>query len=316
MKIVYLGSGAFGIDSLNALLNSKHTIDLVVTQPAKAAGRGRKTKPTDVAIWANDNGIDVIETANAAEPDILNQIRDRNPDIIVVIAFGQRICSELIDLPPKGMINVHGSVLPSYRGAAPINWAMVNGDKQTGITVASVTDDWDAGKVLAIARTPIADDETADTLYRRLAAIAGPVLKETVDKIEAGTAQYTEQDHSKVTRAPKIKKTDGYIDFSLPAEKIRNMIRGFWPWPGASAIIQCSKTGKHKRVTIVSAQLAETQDSDLPAGTLDRNMNIVCGQGALKIDKVKPAGSAVMDFKAYINGHQTASGDRFVKIEQ
>lgn len=315
MRIVYLGSGAFGIDSLNALLKSKHSIDFIVTQPARSAGRGRKSKPTAVADWAVENNIPFVETPNAAAPEIIQQVRDRNPDLIIVIAFGQKICDELIALPPMGMINVHGSILPKYRGAAPINWAIVNGETDTGITIATITQQWDAGKILATAETKIKPEETADQLSKRLADLAAPVLADVTDKIEAGTAEYIEQDHSRATRAPKIKKSDGYIDFTESAEIIRNKIRGFWPWPGISGIIRLSKTGKGIRVTIAMAQLAETDSPELLPGTLDRNMNIVCGRGALKITKIKPAGGAEMSFSAFVNGHKTAQGDRFTQIE-
>ncbi len=192
MRIVYLGSGEFGIPSLDAVLASKHSIELIITQPQKSAGRGRILTSTAVAIWAKKNSIPIVETPDNSSPELINRIKDARPDLIVVIAFGQKICNELINLPPKGMINVHGSLLPQYRGAAPINWAIINGDKETGITVATITEQWDAGKILAQAKTKINPDDTADVLHDRLAKLAAPVLVETVNKIENGTAKYTE----------------------------------------------------------------------------------------------------------------------------
>jgi len=316
MKIVFLGSGAFGVPCLNALFESKHNIEFIVTQPSRAAGRGRKTTPTAVAKWAKAKAIGFIETDNAADPSIIKQVADAKPDLVLVIAFGQKICDKLINLPQKGMINVHGSLLPKYRGAAPVNWAVIKGESQTGITIATVTEQWDAGKILAKAKTSIGQLDTAGDIHDRLAEIAAPVLIDTIDKIENNTAVYYDQDHSLATLAPKMKKADGYIDFSAPAAEIHNRIRGFWPWPGASADYLAKKTGNRKRVTIALTQPVEISDKNLTPGTLDDTMNITCGVGALKVLKIKPAGSSLMDFKDFINGHRVAPSDIFLKIDE
>jgi methionyl-tRNA formyltransferase len=155
MRIIYIGSGRFGLACLNALRNSKHDIEFILTQPSRAAGRGRRTTRTAVAEWAVSSQIPFLETEDASEPFVIEKVRDINPDLIVVIAFGQKICDELINLPPKGMINVHGSLLPKYRGAAPINWAVVKGETETGVTIATVTSRWDAGRILGQTKTPI-----------------------------------------------------------------------------------------------------------------------------------------------------------------
>lgn len=317
MKIAYLGSGDFGLDCLNALRDSNHSVQFILTQPPRAAGRGRKTTPTAVALWAQQNHVPYLATENAADPSVIKQIRDVKPDLIIVIAFGQKICDELIALPPKGMINVHASLLPKYRGAAPINWAIVSGETQTGVTIASITPQWDAGPILASAKTQIEPDETADRLSQRLAALAAPLLIQTVDKVENGTATYTHQDHSKATRAPKLKKPDGYIDFNAPAEKIRNSIRGFWPWPGASAIYSSGTGNKTCRVTFAMAQLAEPSGTaGMSPGTVDENLNITCSDAALRITDIKPAGRDLMTFNAFVNGYRVAPLDKFTRIEQ
>jgi methionyl-tRNA formyltransferase len=317
MRIAYFGSGDFGIGCLNALRDSDHSVRFIVTQPPRAAGRGRKTTPTAVTLWAQKNSIPYVETDNAGDPAVIKQIRDVNPELIVVIAFGQKICDELIALAPKGMINVHGSLLPKYRGAAPINWAIVNGETETGVTIATITPRWDAGAILAQAKTSIGPDETAEQLSLHLAAIAAPLLVETITKIADGTAVYTQQDESQATRAPKLKKSDGCIDFNAPAETIRNRIRGLWPWPGASAVYSSGSGNRTCRVTFAMAELAEPcAKSGLAPGTLDENLSVVCAEGALRITKIKPAGANLMSFDDFVNGRHVAPLDKFARIEQ
>jgi methionyl-tRNA formyltransferase len=317
MRIVYIGSGRFGLPCLNALRDSKHGIEFILTQPPRAAGRGRRTTQTPVAEWATSNRTPFAETSNASDPSVIKKVRDVNPDLILVIAFGQKICDELINLPPKGMINVHGSLLPKYRGAAPVNWAVVNGETETGVTIATVTSQWDAGLILAQAKSSIDPDENAEQLSERLSTLAAGLLLETIGKIEDGTAEYSEQDHTQATRAPKLKKSDGFIDFSLPALTIKNMVRGFWSWPGASAIYSSNTTGKARRITIVEAHpVQDDNPENLPHGTLDENLNVVCGSGALKVTKIKPAGGATMTFEEFVNGYRVAPLDRLMKIEK
>jgi len=315
MKIVYLGSGEFGLDCLDALSVSGHDLRFVVTQPPNPAGRGRKPQPTPVAHWSNVHSIPFIEVDNVNSSEIVEKIAGYEPDLIVVIAFGQKIGNELTNLPPKGSINVHASLLPKYRGAAPINWVIINGETTTGISIITLSEKMDAGQILAQSETDIAADETAGQLHDKLAKVAAPLLLDTIEKIADGTAVYNEQNHAEATLAPKLKKSDGFLDFSEPAEVLSRKIRGFWPWPGASANYVSQKAGKPMRVTIAMAQYDATYESSLPAGTLDENLNVVCGSGSLKIKKIKPAGSSLMAFKDFVNGRQTRSGDAFIKID-
>ena len=316
MNIVYLGSGGFGIESLNALSGSAHDLGLIVTQPPNPAGRGRKPRPTPVARWAIGHGVPFVETDSVNAPGIIKQIGSCQPDLIVVVAFGQKISNELIDLPPKGAINVHSSLLPKYRGAAPINWAIINGETRTGLSIITLAEKMDAGHILAQAQTHIDPNETAGHLQDRLAKMAGPLLLETINQIADGTAVYTEQNHAEATFAPKLKKSDGLLDFSEPAEVLVRKIRGFWPWPGASANYISQKTSKSIRVSLANAEVVESSNpSNLPTGTLDGNLNVICGENALKITQIKPAGSALMAFKDFANGRQTQPGDSFVKID-
>lgn len=316
MNVVHLGSGQFGIDSLDALSISEHDLRFIVTQPPHPAGRGREPQPTPVARWADAHSIPFIEVDNVNASEIIEKIAGYEPELIVVIAFGQKIGNELINLPPKGSINVHASLLPKYRGAAPINWAIINGETTTGISIITLAEKMDAGKIVAQEETDIGPDETAGRLHDRLAKIAAPLLLRTIDQIADGTAVYMEQDHSKATLAPKLKKSDGFLDFTEPAEVLARKIRGFWPWPGASADYVSQKTGKSMRVTVALAAVRAISKPVLPAGTLDENLNVVCGEGALEIKKIKPAGSALMDFKDFVNGRQTRPGDMFLKIDK
>ena len=317
MNIGYLGSGQLGIECLDTLVRAAHDLRFIVTQPARQAVRGPKTRPTPVACWETEHSVPFIETDNVNTPGIIASIADLEPDLIVVIAFGQKIGIELTELPPKGAINVHASLLPKYRGAAPINWAIINGETTTGISIITLAQKMDAGQVLSQARTDIKPDETAGQLHDRLAELAAPLLIETIDQIEAGTAVYTEQDHSKATLAPKLKKTDGYLDFAESAQILARKILGLWPWPGAAANYISKKTGTSIRVNIAKAEPVETSNpEDLSAGTLNENLHVICGEDALKITKIKPAGSALMDFKAFTNGRKTQPGDSLVRIDK
>ena len=317
MKIVYLGSGEFGLECLNALARSSDTPRFIVTQPPHPAGRGRKPTPTPVARWADSHSIPFIETDDVNAPPTIEKIAAYEPQLIVVIAFGQKIASQLIKLPTKGAINVHASLLPKYRGAAPVNWAIINGEKQTGVSIITLAEKMDTGDILAQAKTEMLPDETAGQLHDRLAQMAAPLLLKTIEQIADGTAVYTQQDHSKATLAPKLKKSDGFLDFNELAELLHRKIRGFWPWPGASAIYVSKKTAKSLRVTIAMAEVVGTSNpAHLPPGTLDESLNVICSQDALKITKIKPTASRLMDFKDFVNGRQTRPGDRFMKIEQ
>jgi methionyl-tRNA formyltransferase len=269
-----------------------------------------------VALWADAHSVPFLEAADVNAADVIERIADYGPELIVVIAFGQKLGNELISLPPKGAINVHASLLPKYRGAAPINWAIINGETKTGISIITVAEKMDAGDVLAQSQTDIGAAETAGELHDRLAKMAAPLLVETVERIARATVVYTEQDHPKATCAHKLKKSNGFLDFGEPAQILARKIRGFWPWPGASAGYLSKKTGKAARVTIAAAEVVETSNpAGLPPGTLDENLNVTCGRNCLRITRIKPAGSPLMDFKDFTNGRQTQPGDAFIKID-
>lgn len=317
MRIVYFGSSPFGVPSLLAINASQHELVRIFTQPARPAGRHKTPRPTPVAQWAIQNSIPCTEAHNINSPEHLEALKTCNADLLVVIAFGQKISPEAIELFPKGAINVHGSLLPKYRGAAPINWAIMHGDTQTGITIITLAERMDAGFVLAKAKIPIKPQDTAQTVNDKLADLSPPILLDTIDQIAAKTAVYQSQDESKVTIAHKLKKSDGYIDWSQPAEVIVNKIRGLWSWPGAKADYVSAKTTKCSRVTIAQARVATANSSRLTAyGIINDDLNVICGQDALQILKIKPAGKGLMDFTGFANGRATQPGDLFMKIEE
>jgi len=316
MNIAYLGSGQFGLPCLDAMAQSSHKIALVVTQPAAPAGRGCKSRPTPVAGWAAEHCVPVIEAADVNAPEIINRLAGYKPDILVVIAFGQKISRQVVNVAPKGAINVHASLLPKYRGAAPINWAIINGETETGVTIITVAERMDAGDILAQAKIEISGDETAGELGERLAKLAAPLLVTTVDRIATGAAVYAKQDDSKATCAHKLKKSDGFLDFAEPAELLHRKMSGFWPWPGATALYKSKKSARTERVIFAKAEIMRMANPQkLPPGTIDENLNVVCGKNRLQIMKLKPENSRLMTFADFVNGRRACPGDQFIKIE-
>lgn len=316
MNIVYFGSGQFGIDCLNALAKSRHKLQLIVTHPAHPAGRGLKLAATPVGLWAKENSIPLLETDDVNTPEAIEKIKSVSPDLIVVIAFGQKVAASLTRLPAKGAINVHSSLLPKYRGAAPINWAVINGEKETGVSIITLADTLDSGDIIAQTKTAIAPDENAGQLSDRLSLLAALLLLETIDSIESGKAVYTKQDDALATKAPKLKKSDGFIDFIEPAQNLRRKILGLYP-SRAHAEYGSKKTGKTETVIFADVQIVDSHNPDkLPVGTIDKNLNVICGKDALKITQIKPAAGRVMPFKAFTNGRQTSPGDFFSKIQK
>jgi len=315
MKITFFGSGQIGVPSLDALKESQNQLCGIFTQPARPAGRKRTPTPTPVANWARQNNLKCSETDNINATEMARQLTACGGQLLVVIAFGQKISQQVCNLHPAGAINVHASLLPKYRGAAPINWAIINGETETGISIITLADKMDAGQVLARTKIPIGPDDTAKTLHDKLAQKAPKLLLDTIEAIENGTAVYKSQDESQVTFAHKLKKSDGFINFSAPAEEIKNRIRGLWPWPGAQTIFVSAKTHKKCRVTIANARVVPAAGGSRDKiGLLDDNLNVGCGRDALKILQIKPAGGRVMDFKAFVNGRDVRPGDSFVPI--
>lgn len=310
MRIIYFGGGQFACPSLRWLNESTHDIFEVITGPPRPAGRGKKLRPTPIAALARELDLPCREEPNVNQPELLDHFRSLNPDVIIVIAFGQKLGPGLFDMPGCRVINIHGSLLPALRGAAPINWAIMNGSTETGLTVIELNEVWDGGAILGQNATPIRTNETAGELHDRLADLAPALLEDVLNKIAAGTDQPLAQDETKASRAPKLSKADAAIDWTQTATVIRNRIHGTWPWPGAYCHLQ-QPNKQPERIIIARAELVEPAPPSASPGSLDENMNVVCGAGSLRLLEVKPTGGKLMTFRDLLNGRRISTRDRF-----
>ena len=311
MKIIYLASDSIAAPCLQELARGPHQLLAVITQPDRHAGRGRKLHPTPIKLLAQELGLEVRGPEDVNAPQILSDIANLNPDLIVTFAFNQKLGQNLLEIAPRGAINVHPSLLPKYRGAAPLARAILNGDTQTGISIINMVEDLDAGDILAQHPYRIDPQHTTGTLAEYLGREAAGILAKVLDQIENGTVKSSPQDHSQASGAPKMKKSEALLDFFLPASELVNYIRAFTPWPGAFAFFHSQTKTKPERVVITWA-VAEKNDSptNRQPGTLLNDLSIQCGQGLLRIEKIKPAGSKEMHWKSFANGRKIQPGDR------
>ena len=313
MRIIYMGSGEFGCPTLRALSDSDHELLDVITPPARPAGRGKKTIATPVARLAEELDLPLTEAANVNQPDLVSRIAELQPDVILVIAFGQKIGSDLLNLPNCRVINLHGSLLPAYRGAAPINWAIINGEEKAGVTVIELNDAWDAGAMFGQSALTILPRETAGELHDRLALLGPDLVIDILQRITAGTDQPLDQNSSLASKAPKLRKADGRINWNEPAETIVNRILGLWPWPGAFSQLTQADRKKPQRVVVARAELAEPGETTATAepGQFDNDLYVTCGQGRIHILELRPENSKLMTFSDFANGRRIKPGDRF-----
>ena len=301
MKILFMGTPEFAVPSLNALLGAGHTVCGVFTQPDKPKNRGMKLLPSPVKVCALSHEIPVFQPAKMRDGEALGYLRELDPELIVVAAYGKILPSEILDYPVKGCINVHSSLLPKYRGAAPINWAILNGEAVTGVTIMHMAPALDAGDIIAQASTPIGADETAPTLTARLAELGAELLVSTVEAIGAGTAARTPQDEADSTYAPMLSRELSPMDWSKPARTLHAQVRGLLPWPAAVAEfggIRCK---------VFSTDLP-LQTTDAAPGTIleagKRGIDIACGGGTvLHIDELQADGGKRMKAADYLRGH-------------
>jgi len=231
--IIYMGTPDFAVPGLAAIHKAGHPIPLVVTQPDRPKGRGRKTTPTPVKATAIHLELTVEQPATIRSADFIEKLKRLEPDLFVVVALGQILSQELLDIPRMGAINVHGSLLPKYRGAAPIQWALINGEQETGITTMLMDAGLDTGDMLLSARTDITSEDTAQTLHDRLSTLGADLLVETINSLISNTITPVQQNNELASKAPLLKKGDGRIDWQKPAGAIDTFIRGMTPWPGA-----------------------------------------------------------------------------------
>ena len=307
MRIVFLGSGAFAVPSLLALVAAGHDVAAVVTQPDREKGRGRRLQPPPVKPAAEALGLRVLQPPRIKAPDALDALRALRPDLQVVVAYGQILPRAVIDVAPRGTVNVHSSLLPKYRGAAPIHWAIVNGETETGVTTMLIDEGLDTGPTLLARKTPIGDDETTPELEARLAALGGEVLVETIAGLERGSLAPVPQDHAAATQAPILKKEDGRIDWTWPAETIARRVRGLQPWPGTAT------TFAGRDLKVLRARPAEAAAG--APGTIaivdGDGFVVACGEGsALRLLEVQPESKRAMAAAAFAAGARLAAGDR------
>jgi methionyl-tRNA formyltransferase len=310
MRVIFCSSGSFAVPALRAIASSSHELVGILTQPARPAGRGGRLRATPVFQAAAEMGQPAVECTDINAPEGVKLVASFQPDVIVVADFGQLIRKAVRKLPAKGAINLHGSLLPQLRGAAPVNWAIILGHKTTGVTTIDLAAKMDAGDIFLQAPTDIHPNETAEELRARLAELGAPLVVQTLDLLAAGRAECHPQDESAATFAPPLTKADGRLDWSAQAETIRNRIHGTWPWPGGQSVF-ARKDGRQQPVILARAQVAEGP-ARTPAGQIDAEGTVATGSGRLRILEIQPAGGRVMTWRDFVNGYRAAEGDRFL----
>ncbi len=305
MRLVFFGTPEFAVLSLMALLNSEHEVMAAITRPDRQKGRGRRLTYSPVKLEAQRKGLRIFQPEKVREAAFIQELKEVNPSVIVVVAYGQILPSGIISLPEYGCINVHASLLPKYRGAAPVNWAIIHGEKKTGITTMLMDEGMDTGHILLQQEEEIKEQDTAESLSRRLSEIGAAALLQTLKELEEGSLHSRPQTGD-VSYAPILKKTDGRINWLHSSKKIYNFIRGMNPWPGAYSFIHGERVKILKTVSVDKsgeAGVIKTADRDeLLVGT---------GRGILSILEIQPAGKQVMSGSAFIRGRNIKEGMKF-----
>lgn len=304
MKLVFMGTPDFAVPCLEELINAGHEIIGIFTQPDKPVGRKRVMTPPPVKVCAEKNGITVYQPDSVRTEEALSLVKELNPDCVVVVAYGKIIPSEMLKLPKFGFVNVHGSLLPKYRGAAPIQWSIIDGETKTGVTTMQMDDGIDTGDMLEVSETEIGENETAGELFDRLAEMGGKLIVSTLSKLEKGELTPIPQDHEKSNYAKIISKEMALIDFNMSAENVFNLIRGFNPWPIAYTIIgdKRLKVFAAEKIGSVNGKAGEVVSSD---GTL----TVAFGDGnGLKFTDVQLEGSKRMSATEMLKGRPIGKG--------
>jgi methionyl-tRNA formyltransferase len=309
MRIVFMGTPDFAVPSLRKLHETGHEVVLVVTQPDRPAGRGRALRSPPVKDAATALGLPLEQHETVNTDEFVEHLRTLAPDAIVVAAFGQILREDILDCPPKGAINVHASVLPRFRGVAPINWVIMTGERETGVTTMFMAKKVDAGEIILTRKTPIGDMETAGELYDRLAVLGADLLIETLELVDAGAAPRAAQDPSGVTYARKLRKSDGEVDWSGDAGRVYDRVRGTTPWPGAFTWYR----GKVLRVlTAARGESSGTRGEPGEILTLDdeRGIEVATGVGSVWLTRLRPSGKGAMDAASFVRGYRPEVGTR------
>ncbi|MGN0170753.1 MAG: methionyl-tRNA formyltransferase [Lachnospiraceae bacterium] len=325
MRVIFMGTPDFAVETLNRLIAGRHEVVLAVTQPDKPRGRGKEVSFSPVKEAALKAGVEVFQPVRIKEPDSVRRLRDLHPDVIVVVAFGQILSKEILDIPRYGCINVHGSLLPKYRGAAPIQWAVLNGDERSGVTTMKMDEGLDTGDIIMKREIMLDPDETAGSLFDRLQEAGAELLMETLDALEEGSAVYTPQEEEKATKTRLISKKMGKMDFEKPAQELERLVRGMNPWPSA----YCSIHGKVLKIWKSSVANSEEEAlceehrkaNEKKYGDANKGKNcgqIICvtrqniyvqtGKGVLRLDEVQIEGKRRMSCEEFLRGYPVEEG--------
>ncbi|MDE6627319.1 MAG: methionyl-tRNA formyltransferase [Lachnospiraceae bacterium] len=315
MRVVYMGTPDFAVNTLEAVVNAGHEVLMVVTQPDKEKGRGKKIMFTPVKEKALEYGLTVVQPKRVKEEKFIEELEKLNPDVIVVVAFGQLLPERILNIPQFGCINVHASLLPAYRGAAPIQWAVIDGLEETGVTTQYMEKGLDTGDIICQSRLRLAADETGGTLFDRLAAEGAKLLITTLEQLEKGTAVRTKQDDSRSSYAGKLSKEMGFLDFTREAVVLERLIRGLNPWPSAYTRIN-GKTLKvfaadilDEEHTIEMLRRSEASDTAGTVIAVDKtSFTLRCGKGALCVRNLQLEGKKRMDAEAFLRGYDIHVG--------
>ena len=306
-RIVYFGSGAFAVPPLERLHKAGYPILAVVSQPPKPAGRGMRLQPTPVHSLAESLGLPVLTPQRARAPEFLAHLRALAPDLIVLASYGKILPQAVLEIALLGNWNLHGSLLPKYRGASPIQYALLNGERETGVTLMEMVAEMDAGDIYLQATEPIHPDDDYGALEARLAARAASLLLDGLERLQAGTLTRTPQDHAAATYAPLITKDDTRIRWEEPPERCRNRIRAFSPKPGAFTV------WRGKTLKLWRAEVAPRTGGAAPGAIIacaPDDLRVACGEGALRLLEVQPESRPRMDSRAFINGYRPQVGER------
>ncbi|MCX5715753.1 MAG: methionyl-tRNA formyltransferase [Candidatus Omnitrophica bacterium] len=308
MKIIFFGTSTFAIPSLKKIAGSRHEILLAVTQPDRRKGRFLKLKPPAIKEIADSLGIPVFQAADISSQDSVGKLKKPDADIFVVVAFGQLLSEEALGIPNKFAVNLHASLLPKYRGAAPVNCAVINGEKTTGVTVFRLNEKMDAGDIILSKTADINDKENAAVVSERLSAIGADALIECLDLIEGGKAVFKRQDEDIASFAPKLKKENGLLDWKADAAELNNRVRGLTPWPSAF-----TRLGP-KILKILQAQAADCKAEDAEPGEVidvssPAGIIVKAKKGCLAIQRLQLEGSKPMGSKEFLMGHKLNAGD-------
>jgi methionyl-tRNA formyltransferase len=307
MRIVFMGTPEFAVPSLEALLRSDDHVVGVVLQPDRPKGRGQQLVAPPVKLVAERAGIPVLQPLKIRTPEFLQALSSWQPDLIAVAAYGRILHTPILSLPSKGCVNVHGSLLPKYRGAAPIQWAVINGETETGITTMLMDEGMDTGPMLLQERLEIMPDDTAGTLAPRLAELGGRLLVETIAHLKAGTLTPKRQDDTQATLAPLLKKEDGLINWTMSAESLANRVRGLSPWPGAYTFFGEERWNVWR---VVPSKSAGTDKPGTIVAVDKQSILVATGEGLLDLQEIQTANSKRMPVSQFLTGHKVTAGMR------